>query len=244
MPNQPPHRTIVARVRVAVLAVLFFALLAIAVYAVINHEPIAVLKNYLENRVHPALFILLMAVLPICGVPISIFLVLVGMRFGIATGIVLTAVTMLFHLAATYFLVHSFLRMWITGMLQRFRIPVPELQIMSNKRYAFFFMLVPGLPYVVKNNLLALTGLPLVPYLLISWFSQFLTGIAFIIFGGAVMEMNYSILALALVLILAGFLLQRVIRNNLPASVKRLVSGNEEDDRSDIDGRSDNDTRR
>lgn len=235
MPDRSRHRTIVARVRGAVLAVLVLTVLAIAAYAFINHEPLTVLKNYLESRVHPLLFILLMAVLPIFGVPISLFLVLVGMRFGITAGIVLSAVTMLFHLSATYYLVHSFLRVWITGMLQRFSIPVPELQIMSNKRYAFVFMLVPGLPYVVKNNLLALTGLPLVPYLLIGWLSQFLTGVAFVIFGGAVIEMNYSILALALVLILAGFLLQRFIRNNLPPSVKQLLTDDKDSDRTDTD---------
>lgn len=235
MPDRSRHRTIVARVRGAVLAVLVLTVLAVAAYAFINHEPLTVLKNYLESRVHPLLFILLMAVLPIFGVPISLFLVLVGMRFGITAGIVLSAVTMLFHLSATYYLVHSFLRVWITGMLQRFSIPVPELQIMSNKRYAFVFMLVPGLPYVVKNNLLALTGLPLVPYLLIGWLSQFLTGVAFVIFGGAVIEMNYSILALALVLILAGFLLQRFIRNNLPPSVKQLLSDDKDSDRTDTD---------
>ncbi len=235
MPDRSRHRTIVARVRGAVLAVLVLTVLAVAAYAFINHEPLTVLKNYLESRVHPLLFILLMAVLPICGVPISLFLVLVGMRFGIATGIALSAVTMLFHLSATYYLVHSFLRLWITGLLQRFSIPVPELQIMSNKRSAVVFMLVPGLPYVVKNNLLALTGLPLVPYLLIGWLSQFLTAISFVIFGGAVIEMNYSILALALVLILAGFLLQRFIRNNLPPSVKQLLSDDKDSDRTDTD---------
>jgi uncharacterized membrane protein len=88
---------------------------------------------------------------------------------------------------------------------------------------------------MVKNNLLALTGMPLVPFLLIGWLSQFFTSIPFIIFGGAVMEMDYSVLALALALILVGFLLQRFIRNKLPASVKRLVSGAEAEDRNHSD---------
>lgn len=233
MADRSTRQIVIARIRIIVLVILFLALLAVAIYAVINHEPVTALKNYLENRVHPALFILLMAVLPICGVPISLFLVLVGMRFGIVIGVVLAAVTMLFHLSVTYYLVHSFLRVWITGLLQRFHIPVPELQIMSNKRYAIVFMLVPGLPYLVKNNLLALTGMPLVPFLLIGWLSQYITSIPFIIFGGAVMEMDYSVLALALALILTGFLLQRFIRDNLPASVKRLLSGTETEGRND-----------
>lgn len=235
MADRSTRRVVVARIRLTALAIIFLALLAVAVYAVINHEPVTALKNYLENSVHPALFILLMAILPICGVPISVFLVLVGMRFGIVVGIVLVAGTMLFHLSATYYIVHSFLRVWITRLLQRFHIPVPELQIMSNKRYAIVFMLVPGLPYMIKNNLLALTGIPLVPFLFIGWFSQFFTSIPFIIFGGAVMEMDYTALALALALILTGFLLQRFIRDNLPASVKRLLSGVEAEDRNDPD---------
>jgi uncharacterized membrane protein YdjX (TVP38/TMEM64 family) len=236
MDDRSPRQTSAARIRVTILVVLFLSLLAVAVYTVVNHQPVAALQNYLENRVHPVLFILLMAVLPILGAPISMFLVLIGMKFGIAAGVVLSAVLMLFHLTATFYLVHSFLRVWIGRILHRFRIPVPELQMLSNKRYAIVFMLVPGLPYVVKNNLLALTGLPLVPYLLIGWLSQFVTSIPFIIFGGAVMELDYSVLALALALILAGFLLQRLIRNNLPPAVKRLMSGAKRDRPSDTDG--------
>ncbi len=193
--------------------------LATAFYLMHSHNLLVILKEYLESNINPVFFLFLMLILPIVGVPLSFFLVLVGMKFGTVEGVLLSAALMLCHMAATYFLIHSFLRKWIYILLKFFHIPIPETKGDHNKWHAFIFMLIPGLPYAVKNNLLALTGMPLLPYLTINWTAQFGLSIPLIVLGSAVMEMNLAILGIALALLLAAYLLQYFLRKKYRKTV-------------------------
>jgi uncharacterized membrane protein YdjX (TVP38/TMEM64 family) len=170
------------------------------------------MRSYLESHIHPGIFIALMLILPIVGAPISVFLVLVGMKFGIVEGILLSAVLMFLHMAITYYLVHSFFRSWITRLLKSYNMIIPDIGNSYNRWHALAFMLIPGLPYAVKNNLLALGGIPFTPYMVINWTAQFGLSIPLIILGGAVIEMNLSILGIAIVLLLASLLLKYSMR--------------------------------
>jgi uncharacterized membrane protein YdjX (TVP38/TMEM64 family) len=181
-----------------------------AIYTIYTYDLLVLLKTYLESGINPVVFLLLMAILPIVGAPISFFLVLVGMKFGTIEGILLSAFIMLFHMVATYFLVRTFLGKWIFGLLGSMKVTLPKGD--HNKWHAFIFMLIPGLPYVAKNYLLALTGMPLTPYLITNWTAQFGLCIPLIILGSAVMEMDLSILGIAFTLLLAGYLLQHYVR--------------------------------
>ena len=186
--------------------------LAVGIYVVYKYDPAETLKTYLESGVHPAVFLSLMLVLPLLGVPISIFLVLIGMKFGIVAGLFLSAVIMFCHMAITYYLVHTFMRQWIVKMLAPYKVSIPRLREDKNRWHAFFFMLIPGLPYIAKNNLLALAEVPFVSYMTINWTAQYGLSIPMIILGGAILEMNLKILSIAVALILAGYLLQHYLR--------------------------------
>ena len=167
------------------------------------------LHEYLQYRVDPYLFLVLMLVLPIIGAPLSAFLVLVGMKFGIPKGLFFTALLMLIHMAITYFLVHSFLRNWILKLLKKLNPPDSFERKVASRWHLFFFMLVPGLPYAIKNFLLALSGLPLGPYLMINWLAQFGLSVPFIITGTAIIDLNPVIIASAVLLLIIVFLMQR-----------------------------------
>lgn len=173
------------------------------------------LRDFLESGISPAVFVALMAILPILGAPIAVFLVLVGMRFGIAAGILLSAVLMFLHMAVTYYLVNSLLRSWISRLLQRCKVSTPTLLHHYTTWQAVIFMLVPGVPYAVKNNLLALAGYRFAPYMAINWLTQYLHGIPLIVLGGAVVNLDLAILGVACLLLLLGYLLQRFIRTKI-----------------------------
>ncbi len=70
-----------------------------------------------DPHTNPLLFIGLMAVLPIVGVTIIIFLVFVGIKFGTMAGILITGLLMLFHMLVAYLISHSFLRPQIDRFL-------------------------------------------------------------------------------------------------------------------------------
>lgn len=193
-------------------------LLACIIYVVYNFEPATALQRYLESHVHPAVFLALMLVLPLIGAPISIFLVLIGIKFGIVEGMLLSAGIMFCHMAVTHYLTHTFLRRWIINLLEPYSVTLPKLKADTSHRHAFIFMLIPGLPYAVKNNLLALTDLPFIPYMTINWIAQYGVSFPFIILGGAILTMDLRILMIALTLLLGGYLLRQFLRKKQGAT--------------------------
>jgi len=178
-----------------------------AVYLFSYHDPLQALERHLQ-QIHPLVFLSAMAILPIVGAPISIFMVLVGIEFGIASGIAVTALLMAFHMAVSYYLANSFLYKWLAALLRLFNITLPGFVGRLSKQTAFIFMLIPGVPYVVKNNVLALSKMDFLPYMLINWTAQFAMSIPLIIAGKAVLDMNVAILAAAAALLLLVYLIQ------------------------------------
>lgn len=198
--------------RGVVVSIIFTTLLILAVLALMYFEPAAILKSYLDNQVSPALFLFLMLILPVLGFPLSAFLILVGMKFGITAGIMITALVMALHMIFTYFLVHLFLRDWTISLLKKIDVSIPEEKMRLNNWQAMLFMIVPGLPYAVKNCLLALSTISFGAYLLINWGAQFSLSIPFIIIGKAAIDLDPTIISVGLVFLLIVFLLQYLAR--------------------------------
>lgn len=195
---------------------LFLIVLTVAgsfvLYTVFSYNPAHHLYTYLQNDANASVFVVLMALLPLAGLPISVFLVLIGMMFGIPAGIGITAIVMFFHVLATYYLVHSFVRPLLLGFLNRFELKIPRLPRERRKRIGFAFMILPGIPYSLKNYLLALAEMPFRPYVIISWSVQFIMSIPFIVLGRGVVELDPIILILAAVLIVTGLTIQYRLR--------------------------------
>ena len=189
---------------------LVLLMLLVVIFFILQHpDPIQNMHDYLQFHVSPHVFLLLMMVLPIVGAPLSVFLLLVGMKFGIAGGIFFTAVLMAIHMVCTYYIIHSFLRGWIINLLTVLNLPFPAQRLNPSRWQLFLFTLVPGLPYTVKNNLLALSGIPFRTYLLINWTSQFFLSIPRVLAGTAIIELDPLIIAVAIFLLFIVFVLQR-----------------------------------
>jgi len=192
------------------MTIVWFFIIVGAVFLVsiiFSFNPARLITQYLSSDTNSFIFAGLMAVLPLAGFPISIFLVLVGMVYGITGGILMTGAVMLFHMVMTYYLVHSLFRPLINRMLERFDVEIPQLPGNEKKGLAFLFMITPGLPYSVKNYLLALTELPFRQYLAIAWLAQFGFSIPFIVLGKSVVQENLMVLLLVVLALLAGYLL-------------------------------------
>lgn len=185
---------------------------AVLLYLFLSYNPTHLLFNYLQGDANAYVFALFMALLPLAGMPISIFLVLAGILFGMPGGFALTGVVILFHLGMTYYLVHSVVRPLLVRLMGRFHVAIPRLPREGRKKIGFVFMILPGLPYSVKNYLLALAEMPLWPYLAISWTAHFLLSIPFIILGKGVVRMEPLILFPAVGLISLGIVLQYYLR--------------------------------
>ena len=100
-------------------------------------------------------------ILPLCGVPIRIMLVLVGFRFGFLGGWILAAFGLLFHNFAAYFIARGTFREGVRTFLKDSGYAVPSIPPKHRIWFTAVIAAVPGPPYFTKLYLLALTDLPL-----------------------------------------------------------------------------------
>lgn len=100
------------------------------------------------------------AILPMVGFPVSILLVLLGVRFGFAQGMAICAAGMAFHHIAGFFSVHGALRQRIHAKLRDWGYRLPEMGKGNPAWFTLLFAAVHGPPYTLKIYLLALTDIP------------------------------------------------------------------------------------
>jgi len=106
------------------------------------------------------LLILAFLILPLLGFPLSVFLILAGLRFGLVWGMVVTTVCIFFHHYAGYWIAHSYLRSRILRYAKRKDHKVPKVGEDSPVWFTVLFASVHGPPYTFKLYLLALTEVP------------------------------------------------------------------------------------
>ena len=105
-----------------------------------------------------------MAILPMFGFPILPVYLVAGVRFGALNGGVVVAVATAVHLVGSYFIARSFLRGPLERFLQRWHAHLPEVPDDEAAAVALIVALVPGIPYVIRNYLVAMTGIRLRVY--------------------------------------------------------------------------------
>lgn len=117
--------------------------------------------NELIDGLNPVLVISLMAVLPVAGFPISVVYLMAGARFGPAGGGVVVAGVTAAHLLLTHAVTRTLLRGPIERFVERRHRRLPNIPPEEHAAVALIAGLAPGLPYVVRNYLLALSGVRL-----------------------------------------------------------------------------------
>jgi uncharacterized membrane protein YdjX (TVP38/TMEM64 family) len=142
-----------------ILVTVFCAVMAgVVVYAFKNKLSREALAAYGE-ALPAAWFIFAYFTLPIVGFPVTIFLILAGVRFGFAGGMVVAALGMIFHHLVAFRLVNGCLRGRLTTQLERAGYRVPSLIQNHPISFTAIFAAVHGPPYIAKVYLLALTDI-------------------------------------------------------------------------------------
>jgi uncharacterized membrane protein YdjX (TVP38/TMEM64 family) len=112
-----------------------------------------------------ALVLVVTAILPLVGFPISIVYLVIGARFGPAMGLAVVAGITVVHLLGTHWITRSFLRDPLLRFIERRGHRVPPVPEGENTVVAVMIMMAPGIPYFLRNFTLALSGVPLRVYL-------------------------------------------------------------------------------
>ena len=167
------------------------------------------LETMIEHfeTLHPAFFILGLALLPLGPVPVSPIWLLAGMRFGPGVGFAVSAFCLLVNFGIAYLLSSKVLRGPLERVLMKFRIKVPKIPPEDAAKFTFMIRLVPGNPLCVQNYLLGIMRIRPLLYFGVGLPIQLLYAIAFIQFGGAIFEGQLGrviLAALFLVVIILG----------------------------------------
>jgi len=109
-------------------------------------------------------FLLAFLILPLLGFPISILLVLAGIRFGLGWGMVVAAAGVAVHNVSAYYLIHGWFRHPMRQRLERAGYGIPKIEGNHQIWFTILFAAIHGPPYAVKLYLLALTNVPLKIY--------------------------------------------------------------------------------
>ena len=196
------------------LRLLLIALLCISIliFFFINHDIINKINEIINVKTPALLFLLLMAFLPSFGFPLSAFLILSGMKFGILGGLLAACLLMPIHMVLSFLITHSFLRNLIQKILHLMNYSLPSMPENKIVPFTVLFMGLPGPPYALKNYILALSGVPFRYYLGLGFPINMLLGIPFIGLGGSAMKMNISVFIVFFLLLVLGFIFIRWLK--------------------------------
>ncbi len=137
-------------------------LAAAAAWYYFTHEEDFTRENLVAyGRGLPALwFVAVFLLLPVVGGPLTIFLVLAGVRFGFPGGMGVSAGVVFFHHFVAYRLTHGYFREPVKKWLHRRHRKIPSIPAKHRIWFTVLFASVHGPPYAMKLYLLALTDLP------------------------------------------------------------------------------------
>jgi len=161
---------------------------------------------------HPAPFLLMLVFLPLAGFPMSVFLVLLGVKFGAWAGVLIMLAAMPLHLLISYFAATSLMRSFVQRCLAKMDYRLPQIPEHNALWFSAVFMAVPGLPYTVKNYALPLAGAPFRPYFLSGYLVQAAMGAPFIVAGNAAAGKHGILLGGIIILIIAIYAFVRHLR--------------------------------
>lgn len=192
-------------------AILLAAIVTIGIYLSIKYEYFQHSISLIEKSMSPLMFISLMILLPVFGFPISIFLIIGGIRFGIFYASLLWLLIIPIHALIGYYL-SKLLREPLKGFSSQMGYQIPKIPKSNTAMFSFLFLVIPGIPYAGKNYLLPLAGIPFYYCVLMNSIVQGAIGIPFIVLGKSAVEMDLSLFYIALIILIVGYILLRWLK--------------------------------
>jgi uncharacterized membrane protein YdjX (TVP38/TMEM64 family) len=137
-----------------------------------------------------------LAVLPLVGIPTTPFYVLAGATFGVAPSVLGAGIAHGVGLTAAHRLGQGLLRPLLVRLLARRRFELPEVGDRDELDVALLIRAVPGPPHFLKNYLLAMAGVRLRIFLLVSWPLTMSYAVGWIWIGGSLVDASLGRVAL------------------------------------------------
>jgi uncharacterized membrane protein YdjX (TVP38/TMEM64 family) len=181
-----------------------FLLLGVLLAGVYYDRITLFLQHVVSENTPPFLFVFFFIILPVAGFPVSLFLILLGAKFGYYKGTLLMFGCMSLHLLATYLIANSYIRPFLDDITS-YRYRIPKIPDEHAVQFSIVFMAVPGLSYAMKNYLLSLSGVPFRHYFLIGLFINGILGVPVIIAGDFLKSRPVLLISIFAVVLAVGY---------------------------------------
>ena len=205
-------------------AIAGLALIAVAVWALLEFGLLQQVLSVINEKTPPELFVLLMAFLPLAGVPISLFLFFLGVKFGLVKGLLLLAVLMPFHLLAAYGLVITVRRPLVNYLVNRKNYQIPVVPEDKAFIFSFLFLTFPVFPYVVKIYMLPLAGVDFRYCFWLNWGVQGTMCIPFVLLGRSAADLNLWLFGVTITAFVLLYLFLRWAKKQYLALQKEKIT--------------------
>jgi uncharacterized membrane protein YdjX (TVP38/TMEM64 family) len=127
----------------------------------------------------------------------------------------LSLLTIPVHLVMCYFISKTFFQTIILKVMQSRGYSPPVFFSAKPGKLIMLFLIAPGPPYVMKNYILALTGLPFVSYMILTWMVQGLLASPIVILGGAASQHRWGLFTLTLMVLILGSVFLHWYKNRI-----------------------------
>jgi uncharacterized membrane protein YdjX (TVP38/TMEM64 family) len=174
------------------------------------------------------LLFLLILLLPLVGMPMSICGILIGAKFGVCDGIIVTAVAVAFQLSASWGIARTWLHKPIEKILRKTRYQMPSLETGEYAAVCLLTALIPGPSYTLKNYFLALSNLPFGIVLGVGLPANLFAMLPGVLFGSFTAAMNWPkaifLIVYVVLLFVASHWVIRIIRARAGRRVRPTVA--------------------
>lgn len=186
-------------------------IIVLLAYLSIEHNYFQKIISFIDKDMPPVLFVVSMIILPVTGFPVTVFLIMGGIKFGIINGLLLWFLTLPIHALIGFYLARL-LRKPLRMLSEMMGYSVPQLPEKKTAWFSFLFLAIPGIPYAGKNYLLALAGAPFRYCVFMNIIVQFPQGAPFVILGRSAMELDMRLFYLALAFIIIIYIILRWLK--------------------------------
>ena len=185
---------------------------------------IAKLTELISENTPPKVFIPMMVVLPLAGVPLTLFLLVLGIKFGVVPGLLLLETILPVHILIAYFLAVGIRSPIEKYLIRRKNFQIPEVPAHKALIFSFLVVTFPVFPYAVKLYLLPLAGVRFRYCFWVNWVVQGTLCIPFVLLGRSAAEMNLTMLTATLIAIVVMVFSLRWVGKKYTALQKEKIS--------------------
>ena len=207
-----------------VIAVAGLLVITVVAYFLIKYDLFHQVTALINENTPVELFIPLMIFLPLVGVPLTFFLLLIGIKFGALNGLFLLEAIIPIHILIAYLLAIGVRNPIESFLVNRKNYQIPEVPEDKAFLFSFFTLTFPVFPYSVKLYLLPLAGVKFRYCFWLNWAIQGTMCIPFVLLGRSAADLNAVMFGATVLVIIAMFLFLRWAKKQYVALQKEKIS--------------------